>query len=340
MIISKAFELLRSILLDFQIDLLEEIDFDPYEMRGHILLRRGRSKQLFRTQYIEPMTVSEARKAGAWDEGREDVLYLGDVMADKSAAAFRDSGLQFADRCGNAYLEFGDVYVDVRGRRPMRSLARYSPVKHAPDAAQNLFSRRRAQVLFALLTWPEVITWTVREISEVSGVSLGQAQQTLKQLDIEGFHVDRVNGEILDRKKLFDLWVMNYPRYLAPSLNLESFRGEVNEFHHGHHVQLGGETAIPNLIRPSTLVIYADKFIPEMALQNRWRRSDEPNVFVRHKFWTEPRFVRERAELRGESIVPSTLIYADLLASGDARQREAAELLEESDDRLLAITRS
>lgn len=340
MTFSKAFETLRSILLDFHIDLLEEVDFDSGEMQGHILLQRGRSKQLFKILDIDPMTVFEARKNSARVDDREGVLYVGDVIADKSAAAFRESGLQFVDRCGNAHLNFGDVYVDVRGYRPTTLLQGHSPMKHAPDVGQNLFSRRRSQVLFALLTWPDVLTWTLREISEVSGVSLGQAQQTLKQLDIEGFHVDRINGEILNRKKLFDLWVMNYPRFLGPSLNLESFRGEVVEFHNDLGAQLSGEAALPNLIRPSTLIIYVNKFAPEMALRNRWRRSDEPNVFVRHKFWTEPSLVRPRSELPYESVVPSTLIFADLMASGDARQREVAEQLEESDDRLLAITRS
>lgn len=338
---SEELEALRSILLEFRIDLLEEIDFDPYEMQGHVLIQRGRSRHLFRTKIIDPMTVFEARKTGSEAKSADEFLYLGDFMSDKTAAAFRDLGLQFVDRCGNAYLEFGDVYVDARGRRPAGGSSRaQSSLKSGPDSAQNLFSRRRAQVLFALLTWPEVTTWTLREISEVSGVSLGQAQQTLKQLDIEGFYVDRVNGEIVGRKRLFDLWVMNYGRYLSPSLELQSFRGEIAEYRKGPGVQLGGESAVPHLMRPSTLIVYASKFLPEMAMQNRWRRSEKPNIFVRHKFWTEPSLIREGFELSSESVVPSTLIYADLIASGDARQREVAELLEDSDDRLLAIARS
>lgn len=334
-----TFDLFRSSLSSFGIEVLEEVDFEPREMRGHILLRRGRSRQLFTTCEIEPMTISEAKRNASEPLSGAEPLYVGEAITDKSATAFRELGLQFVDRCGNAHLIFGDVYVDVRGRRPSGPAGSLS-MKSPSDAAQNLFSRRRAQVIFALLTWPEVATWTLREISEVSGVSLGQAQQTLKQLDSEGFYIDRTSGEILNRRGLFDLWIANYPRYLAPSLKLESFRGEIGEFSGDPDIQLGGESAVQNFLRPASLVMYVHQFTPEMARQNRWRRSSDPNIFLRHKFWTEPWLVRRRPGPLRDNLVPSTLIYADLIASGDARQREVAELLEESDDRLLAITRS
>jgi hypothetical protein len=53
------------------------------------------------------------------------------------------------------------------------------------------------------------------------------------------------------------------------------------------------------------------------------------NVHLRQRFW--------RASDEASWVVPSTLIYADLLASGDPRQREHADRIRATDDRLTRL---
>jgi hypothetical protein len=75
------------------------------------------------------------------------------------------------------------------------------------------------------------------------------------------------------------------------------------------------------------LTIYVEELDPMLSIVNRWRSDGPPNIMVRRKFWHGP------FELDGQSdsplSVPWTLAYADLMATGEPRQRAAARELRE-----------
>lgn len=82
------------------------------------------------------------------------------------AAECRRLGLNYVDEAGNAYITFGDVYVDVRGKRSAKQAPARNQVAHHQGAFRlNLFSAKRSRVIFALLTWQDLVRGTVREIS-------------------------------------------------------------------------------------------------------------------------------------------------------------------------------
>jgi len=112
-----------------------------------------------------------------------------------------------------------------------------------------------------------------------------------------------------------------------------SFHGDARELRAPDDVDLlvSGEAAVSKYIRPETMTIYAGEFTGKVASLNRWRSDREPNIFVRTRFWCDPYEEPALGEVR---VAPSVLIYADLRASGDSRQAEAARLLRENDDRL------
>lgn len=165
----------------------------------------------------------------------------------------------------------------------------------------------------------------------------------MTQLEEDGFLSRGHDPKLLRQRQLFEFWAMTYPQQLAPTLALQSFRAPgVDLMGSGEDAERGGENAVPDLIVPSSLTIYVKEFSPAMAIENRWRRDEHPNVFVRQKFWTIPMLVDpEGPKMASEAAtVPSTLIYADLMASNEPRQREIAETFRNHDDRLLRISRS
>ncbi|WP_427019433.1 type IV toxin-antitoxin system AbiEi family antitoxin (plasmid) [Pseudarthrobacter sp. P1] len=272
-------------------------------------------------------------------------LIVQDYIDEKQARDYRARNLNFVDEAGNAFIAFGNVYVDVRGRRLSRRIPGRKDARTGASApGVNLFSAGRSRLLFVLLTWPYVPRLTIREISTLSGVSVGLAQETLKVLQREEYLSLGPGPQLLRQRALFEQWVMTYPHQLAPRLALESFRSSTPGLH-GPLVpgmEVSGESALPDLLKPSTLTVYVDEFTPRMAVENKWRRDEHPNVFLRHKFWTDPGSLDIEATIPAGTLptVPSTLVYADLLASGEPRQREAASILKEHDDRLLRIFRS
>lgn len=85
---------------------------------------------------------------------------------------------------------------------------------------------------------------------------------------------------------------------------------------------ISGEPAaavITGTLRPGTAAFYGEKIETRLLLDQRLRADPNGNVEIIHKFWNFD------AETPG--LAPLILIYADLLAIGDARCLEAAKVI-------------
>jgi hypothetical protein len=239
-----------------------------------------------------------------------------DYVPDATGEAFRRAGIRYLDEAGNAWISFGSVLVDVRGRRRRGSKQR-SPMPHG-----NLFSPGSARVIFVLLAWPVLWQATRRDVAHAAGVSLGKAHDVLGMLDEGGFGpnaMQRSNGELLD------LWAAAYPTGLARSLLLGTFHGSVEGVQSADGsdpLYVSGEAATADLLRPATLELYVAELKPRLALVNRWRTDGPLNITIRRSFWREPGGVRETGG--SPRPAPWPLVYADLAASNDPRVRTAA----------------
>ena len=233
-------------------------------------------------------------------------------VAPRTADAFRRAGIQFLDSVGNAWIAFGSVLIDIRGRpRPAASVRRSHP-------AGNLFSSGRAQVVFVLLTWPHLWDEPQRGIARAAGVSIGQVNSTLRLLKQSGYSGVAAHP---GRADLLDLWASAFPTGLAHRITLAQYSSDgpikPNTL---ISASVSGAAAVPDLIRSPMAVLYVDEFDPRMAVVNRWRSDREPNITLRRRFWTEPPPITDT----DRTSAPWPLVYADLLASDDPRERIAA----------------
>lgn len=290
-------------------------DVDPLPPSGEaegaiVTLARGAFQQTYRL-IEEDKTVPRALTPG---HGVIPIMVFRSFVSPRTAEAFRRSGIQYLDSAGNAWVEFGDVLIDVRGRPRPAEAGPAAPV------SGNLFTRGRAQVIFALLAWPRLWDQPQRELAAAAGVSLGQAHNTLALLAEAGYDGARPRP---GQTGLLDLWAAAFPTGLARHLTLATYRGDVDGFkptRAEEPVWLSGEQAVTDLLRPASMTLYVEEFDPHLAVANRWRSDGEPNVVVRHKFWNAP----DDAPSSGVLDAPWPLVYADLLASRDSRVRGAA----------------
>lgn len=250
------------------------------------------------------------------------LLIASDHISEKTSISLRAAGIQYLDRSGNASIRFDDVLVDVRGRK------RTSPPEPQQHRrATNPFSPRRAQVVSALLTWPRLARATTREIARAAGVSVGQAHETMHMLTESG-HLLQNAGTLHGLRELLEIWTAAYPTGLGPRLALAAFRDTVGAPPTGdaaNEVWVSGESAVPQLIRPVTTTLYVESLDPALPVTNRWRADGPPNVFIRRKFWSVPDDNDDGHRVDGIRLAPWPLVYADLMSSGDARQREVAQ---------------
>lgn len=190
------------------------------------------------------------------------------------------------------------------------------------------FQAMGLQVLFALLAKPELVARPYREIAAAAGVAHGTVGWVMAELPHLGYLAEVGGGRrLINGERLLGQWAEAYARTLRPRLLLGRFRGDIEGLY-AHTAQwkedltLGGEVAAARLtrhLRPGTATFYARVVDPRVVLKLALRADAEGNVEFRRRFWTFP----------GEEprLVPKLLIYADLLAIGDARCLETAQLL-------------
>lgn len=312
---------------EFGLRFLDAIDLTeiPHSDTVLMMLSHEQGRATYRVGYAETLTLSAADWVKAHFVGDERLLLLGPRVTERSAEMFRQLRINYLDAAGNAFISFDGVHIDVRGRRAQEPTG--IGVPRLTRGGVNLFSAKRSQVIFAVLSWPELLERPVREIADAAGVSLGQAQETLELLTQYRFLDDRRRFQKSRREQLIDQWASAFPMGLGADSKTGRFSGDWGNFDPGQAaVYVSGEAGVPTLLRPETAVLYTEDFPTELIRTHRWRRNEaRPNLFFRHQFW-RPLTASARP---GVYQAPWLLVYADLLAANDSRQREAAEQLRE-----------
>ncbi|MFT4188684.1 MAG: type IV toxin-antitoxin system AbiEi family antitoxin [Aeromicrobium sp.] len=286
------------------------------------VLEHTQGRQSFQVVHMSSLTESSLRASRLVGAADGRLLVLGPRVTERSARAFRLLGVNYLDAAGNAWVTFGGVHIDVRGRQRVAAGSTSERATRPGGGAVNLFSAKRAQVVFAILAWERLLSRPLRELAHAAGVSLGQAQQTRELLIRYGFLDERKQFLPGQRDRLLDQWANAYPTGLGAIETASPFSGEISGLDAGEHVvYVSGESAAPHLRHPETLTLYSDGLPVDLIRRRRWRRDTEnPNILVRQTFWRAP-----DGEFPGLQAAPWPLVYADLLASGEARQRDAAE---------------
>ncbi len=250
----------------------------------------------------------------------EKALLIADYVTPQLADALRTHGIAFIDTAGNAYINNPPIFIWVKGERPLTQ-ATLQPTGRA-------FQASGLQVIFALLCNPELVDRPYREIARLADVAHGTVGWAMAELPKLGF-VAEMNKKrrFLQPERLLQQWVEAYARTLRPKLILGRYKAEtldwwktVNPVKYGF--KMGGEGAaaqITHHLRPGTLTFFGHKAEPRFLLDQHLKTDPAGEVEILRQFW---QFENTKAAL-----APTLLIYADLLAIGDARCLETAKLL-------------
>jgi len=239
------------------------------------------------------------------------------------AKRLRDLNIQFMDTVGNAYINDPPIFIFIQGNKPQRPFL--------PIVEEGLLGRAGLHVVFALLCKRELLNATYRDIATNTQVALGTVAGVMKDLATQGYLVD-VNEDqrrFIRKKELLDKWITAYAEKLRPKKLLGRYKATKPDFWQQAEIthldaQWGGEVAAYRLTRylkPEIVTIYTRKPFNHLILDLKLRQDKNGDVEVRERFWKfeNPDF--------DKTIVPTLLVYADLLATGDARNIETAKQL-------------
>jgi hypothetical protein len=298
--------------------------------RGYdAILRVGRGN--LRTEYaalIKRSVTNDTLGSLSAQLRRKDprgILVTHQVTAHQ-ADQLRGLNTPFFDTAGNAFLSDPPLYVFVSGRR-----SGYELVEHKTS---RIFMPSGLRTLFALLCNPGLESKSYRTIAAAAQVSHGTIGWVMNDLEKERYIVNMgAGGRRLTRKaELIQIWAERYPQQLRPKLLFGRYTSQQEDWWRRADLEIngaywGGEVAAAQLtkyLRPQQKTIYAVTAVPEIQARFALKRDPKGEVEILQKFWT---FADEFAKA---GLVPPLLVYADLMASGDDRNVETAEIIYET----------
>lgn len=259
----------------------------------------------------------------------QQALLVTDYVTPPMAETLKARRVPFLDAAGNAYLEHPGIHIWVKGEKPAAPLV--------PLALGRAFQPTGLQVVFALLCNPELINRPYRELATMAGVAHGTVGWVFADLQRQGFVADlkgkRGTRRMFQLERLLAQWVDAYARQLRPRTLIGRYYVPALEGWRDWPIAQqgalwGGEPAgalLTNYLRPGELTIYADKLPGLLAAQQKFLKQPEPGhtavIEVRRKFWN---FTVDAGRA---DVTPPVLVYADLLAMGDARCIETAKMV-------------
>ncbi len=243
------------------------------------------------------------------------------------AGKLKEMDIPFLDAAGNSYLRTPDTFIYVVGRKE---------IKRPQERPVRAFRAKGLKVVFALLCMPDLIKAPYREIADKAGVALGTVTNIVKDLEQIGcLFRSKKKGLVLEnQQKLIDQWVEAYPRELRPQLKPQRFNilhsDWWKEFDYKrwekNNLWLGGEPAaalLTKYIYPEQVTVYGRPDFKKLARIIHPARDEDGKFELLEPFWN---FEYKQLNVV-HRLCPPLLVYADLVATGEARQLDAAGII-------------
>ncbi len=239
----------------------------------------------------------------------------------------RENHFFYADLAGNAYLENEERFILIEGRGQ----------KDLPTFEKEaFFTPAFMRLVFAYLINPDLLNFSYREQKDQSGVGLGTISQHLPKLEQAGYIKKGTNQkwEWENLPGLAERWIDTYPQMLLPQLGIgqyklsraySSYDDWRNWFTPNSDLQWGAEPAgawMTDYLQPALYTIYTR--LPKRELMKKLKLipDNQGPIYVRDSFWPE-------SLSTPLPTVPPILVYADLMASKDGRNRQIANMIHE-----------
>jgi len=256
-------------------------------------------------------------------------LLIAEYINPQQAADLQQQDVAFVDAAGNAYLKAGPVHIHVRGNRPE------AMPRRAPGQATRAFQATGLRVLFGFLQTPELVNANYRDIAKATGVARGTVGWVLNDLREAGYLLEvRKVRHLIRKRQMLDRWIEAYHERLKPKLWLGRYEAPTRDWWQTvdprpHAAVWGGEVAAAKLtngyLRPEIVTLYAHHLPTELLLRQRLRKKPDGDVHIFQTFWLDEADQTNRVAV--PEITDPLLVYADLMGTGDDRNRETARLI-------------
>ena len=260
---------------------------------------------VFRVDVQKYLTTAALQKI-IQNQWAADMLLITEYVSPQQGEMLRNKEIQYADAAGNMFIRYPGVAILISNCAKPQRIEQQKSVGRA-------FSTAGLKLLFLLLTEPDALNWSYRNLAQYSGVSLGSVGYIMADLQNSGHLID-ADGKLIweDRHNTIGKWCDYYQDKLLPRIKKRCYAGTVPENYLEYPLLAGGESAAEqlHLLKSRRLLAYRTGNINLCIAKNRWKEDIDGNIEIRTPFWPECRIFDK---------IPYLLIYADLLAEDDSR---------------------
>lgn len=251
------------------------------------------------------------------------LMLVTDHVTNQLADTLKQNGIEFIDTAGNIFINKPPVYIFTKGNKPPETFRR--------TGHDQAFRATGLKLVFALLCDPELINKPYREIAATADIALGNIGWIIADLKKLNYLVDMgdIGYRLVQKQKLLDRWVTEYPNKLRMKLLLGRYRGADGWWEQKdpgvEGARWGGEVAAARMtgyLKPQNITIYAGHAqLNDLLAKNRLKKDLNGDVEILERFWTPTE------ENNAHHAVHPILVYADLLATADQRNIETARMI-------------
>tara|TARA_R100000935_G_scaffold10424_2_gene20820 strand:+ start:1458 stop:2462 length:1005 start_codon:yes stop_codon:yes gene_type:complete len=271
---------------------------------------------------INPVNLSRILEETKNRFKNNTILLFGEYITPKAKELLREKEVNYLDSAGNMYLKLSNLLIHIEGKS-----APTVPGKYKSRA----FSKAGGAVVFQFLRDPQLVNEPQRLIAEYAGVSLGTIPKVFEGLQKEKFliRLDKNKWELSNKEGLLLKWTEVLREKILPSKFLGNYKPAGKTIQQmlaekeirATGIKWGGEPAAALL----TNYLIAEKFSLFV--------STKENIIKKHKLVPSPTGeleVYEQFWKHPEDELPYVdpiLIYAQLMATGESRNLETAEII-------------
>ena len=253
------------------------------------------------------------------------ILLVTPYIPSAIAKTFAKEGINYIDKAGNSYIHHEHLFIFIEGKK------RETSIKINKSRA---FGEAGVKLLYELLCHPKHVNLSFRELASLTHLSLGSVGTIIQELTQKGFVSKGEKRILMDKEALLKRWLIAYSEVLRPRLIMKRMRPLSSTFYKdwntlhlstiSSQTQWGGEPAgciLTKNITPATYTIYTDTPWQNIGKTLGLIPDEEGRIEILSHFSTEePR-----------NTVSPLLVYADLMISGDSRNREIAKIIENNE---------
>ncbi|MCT2561862.1 type IV toxin-antitoxin system AbiEi family antitoxin [Chryseobacterium herbae] len=251
------------------------------------------------------------------------ILLVAKYISKSSAYLLKDNNLNYLDASGNAFIKKDGIFIFIEGQKGD---------KYDKDHSR-AFQEAGLKLMLLLLSKPESLECSYRELSEKTDISIGSVSNIFTELEDLNFILrTKQKRTIKNKKDLIERWVIAYndvlkPRILRKRMKFSEYVDfkTVKNLADKDNVVWGGESAVSTLVNdfyPENFMLYSNEEVGTLSQKFGLSADPNGNVEIREFFW----------KFNNETIsAPPLVVYADLISSGFERNIEIAKIIFENE---------